>query len=456
MSPAGQVAFSGRSAGFADLLTEPVDPAFKQESLRHGFRANWAVPILAADSNILGVLSVWRREPGRPSPLQDELIKAATHLAGIALERQQSESDLQQAEQEYRAIFETVQDGLIVTDGQGFVAEVNPAACTMHGSDRAALVGRPAAELVRADYHGLLRRLLDDVRQGREFQGELACTRRDGSSFPAEITAVALKYKGHRHVLAVVRDVSSRKRMEDSLRRTEDRLRTIVNGAPLVVFTLDKAGVFTLSEGQALSAIGLRPGDVLGQSVFDLYGDSTTIIDNIRMALSGEPRRFVGEVGERVFETTVRPMRSPRGEIVGVSGVAVDVTEHTFALEALRESEERFRASFGQSPLAIAHATVDGRFIRVNERLAALLNDVPDALPGRRLCEWYAPFDATADDSAVRDLLAGERDVAAAIRPFRLPDGSIGRAAVHMSLVRGRSGEPRQLIYVVTPIDGLA
>ncbi|HEX8913221.1 MAG TPA: PAS domain S-box protein [Humisphaera sp.] len=452
--PAAQAAFTGKRAAVADLLTDPVDPQFKQDATKHGFRAAAAVPVLSPENAVLGVVAVWRREPGLPTPQQEALLKSATHLAGIALERRRAEADLREKEQESRAIVETVQDGLVVVDAQGFVAEANPAACRLHGSTRDALVGRPAADLVRADYHGVLRRLLDDVRRGREFHGELACTRKDGSSFAAEVTAVALAFKGQRHVLTMVRDVSGRKRVEENLRRSEDRLRTVANGAPLVLFSLDRSGVFTLSEGQALAAIGLRAGDVVGKSAFDLYGHDPVITENLRMALSGEPRRWVAEIGERVFETTARPIRSARGEIVGVSGVAVDVTEQTFALAALRESEERFRASFHQSPIAVAHAGLDGRIIRANDRLAALLGTRVDELVGRRVSEWYAPPGPQADDEAVRSLLAGERHEAARIQPFRAPDGSTGRATVSLALVRGRGGEPRHLIVLMTPIDG--
>lgn len=445
-------AATGKRTVAADLLLEPGEQTFRAAALKHGFRSCWALPINASEGRLLGVLAVFGREPGGPGPNQDALLKTATHLSGIALEREQAEADLRQKEAEYRAIVETVHEALIVIDTQGFVVEANPAACRLRNSDYHMLIGRQASELIRADYHGLLRRLLDEVRQGKEFNGEVACTRKDGSSFPAELTAAPFAYKGKRHILAVVRDVTARKKMEDSLRRSEERLRTVANGAPLILFSLDRNGLFTLSEGQALATLGLRPGEVVGQSAFELYRQEPAIIDNLKMALAGEPRRWVAEIRQRVFETLARPIRSPRGEIVGVSGVAIDVTEQTLILEALRESEERFSASFHQAPVGVAHAAIDGTILRCNDRLSEMLGLLPAEVVGRKLDEFYdATADTEAERSAVRQLLSNEIRTSVATHALNSTNGEATAATITRSLVRGWQGEARYLILIVTP-----
>ncbi|QOV88331.1 PAS domain S-box protein [Humisphaera borealis] len=454
-SPVGQSVFTLKSVILSDLLVEPCEPKFRESAVKHGLRSCWATPIVSTSGARLGALAVYRREPGRPTSDQFRLLQTAANLAGIALDTQWKDADLREKEQEYRSIVETVQDALIVADMQGTIVEVNPAASRMQGSEYDALLGKQAMDLVRPDYHGVVRRLLDEVRQGREYHAEIVCTRRDGSSFPAEVTAVPFAFKGQRHLLAVVRDATPRKKMEDSLRRTEERLRTVVNGAPLVLFSLDRAGVFTLSEGQALSGIGLRPGEVVGKSAFDLYGSHPGIVDNLKLALSGEPRRFSSELSERTFETIVRPLRSHRGEIVGAVGVSIDTTEQTLTEEALAESEERFRASFHQAPIGAAHTSLDGVVLRVNEPLAAMLGLTPQEVVGRRLREWLADdAEREQDADAVRQLLSGALRVTATVRTLRGQEGVGIRAVFSLSLVRGRQGETRHLVYAITPLPG--
>jgi len=104
-------------------------------------------------------------------------------------------------------------------------------------------------------------------------------------------------------------------------------LRAVVTNAPIVVFALDADGTFTLSEGRALDALGLKPGEVVGRSVFDLYKDNPLILDACRRALKGETVTSVVPVGDLAFETRYTPRLDWGGKVTGVLGVATDVTE---------------------------------------------------------------------------------------------------------------------------------
>jgi PAS domain S-box-containing protein len=153
-----------------------------------------------------------------------------------------------------------------------------------------------------------------------------------------------------------------------------------------------------------------------------------------------------------VFEIAARPLRSPRGEIIGAVGVAIDVTEQAIARQALRESEERFGATFHQAPIGIAHLSLDGRILRANARLASLLGTDAGLLAGRRLSDWYDPPGPAEDEAAVRTLLSGGRTAWDAVRILRRPDEPSSRAAVSLSVIRGAQGEAKLVIVMVTPL----
>ena len=104
-------------------------------------------------------------------------------------------------------------------------------------------------------------------------------------------------------------------------------LKAVVGNAPIVLFALDAEGVFTLSEGLGLGVLGLKPGEVVGQSVFELYKDNPAILDSCRRALKGETVRCISPVGGVAFETCYAPQLDWGGRITGVLGVATDVTE---------------------------------------------------------------------------------------------------------------------------------
>ncbi len=103
-------------------------------------------------------------------------------------------------------------------------------------------------------------------------------------------------------------------------------LRTVVSNAPIVVFALDAEGVFTLSEGLGLEVLGRKPGEAVGQSVFELYAAFPAVIDACRRALKGETLTAIVPVGALTFETRYTPQLDWGGKVTGVIGVATDVT----------------------------------------------------------------------------------------------------------------------------------
>jgi PAS domain S-box-containing protein/putative nucleotidyltransferase with HDIG domain len=148
--------------------------------------------------------------------------------------------------------------------------------------------------------------------------------------------------------------------LEEALWESEKRLRTVVSNAPVVLFMIDREGVFTLSEGKGLDALGLKPGEVVGQSVFDVYRDVPQILESIRRALAGEAFTSTVEVEDLVFETRYSPLRDESGEVVGVIGIATDITER-------KRAERKLAAIYvlggklvlSQDETEIAQAVVD-------------------------------------------------------------------------------------------------
>jgi len=158
-----------------------------------------------------------------------------------------------------------------------------------------------------------------------------------------------------RRMIGTNASIGERKEAEAKLREFQDRLRHTVNNAPLVLFAIDDRGVFQLSEGRGLAALGLAPGQVVGQSLTDVYGDNAGILSSFRRALSGEEFMTVHTVPSPnlTFETVWMPLRNLGGEVVGVNGVATDITEREKAERAFRESEERLRLALNAAQMGV-------------------------------------------------------------------------------------------------------
>jgi two-component system cell cycle sensor histidine kinase/response regulator CckA len=139
----------------------------------------------------------------------------------------------------------------------------------------------------------------------------------------------------------------------EALRISEDRLRSVVENTPVVLFALDQQGLFTFSEGKGLAALGYKPGQVVGLSAFDIYHGSPSALAGIRRALTGEEFSILTEIAGLVFEVWYSPVRNAAGELIGTIGVGTDITERKWASEALRESEERLQQAVRASQIGI-------------------------------------------------------------------------------------------------------
>jgi PAS domain S-box-containing protein len=138
-------------------------------------------------------------------------------------------------------------------------------------------------------------------------------------------------------------------RMTEQLRTLyqslEERLRTVVSNAPLILFAVDQEGHFTLSEGKSLEELGVKPHQMVGQSVFEVYRDIPQIGQNIRRALTGDSFYATVEVAGLFFESWYGPLRDQNGEINGVIGVATDITERKRIEAELQKAKDAAEAA---------------------------------------------------------------------------------------------------------------
>ncbi|MFZ5856017.1 MAG: HD domain-containing phosphohydrolase [Chloroflexota bacterium] len=142
-------------------------------------------------------------------------------------------------------------------------------------------------------------------------------------------------------------------RHELKLRRVKEReaeesakkLQVVLRNAPITIFTLDRQGRFTFSDGRGLEGAGLKPTENVGVSAFELYGSMPFVDFNgepfsgseiIQRALAGETFSVVNEIDGTYFDNRIGPIHNSAGEIVGIVGVATDITERKRAEEELK------------------------------------------------------------------------------------------------------------------------
>ena len=175
------------------------------------------------------------------------------------------------------------------------------------------------------------------------------------------LSLFALRYEKSTLIVDLQQEVEQRKAAQEDLRRQKQqveaivtqrtaelkdanqRLQAIITYAPLLIWAIDREGIFTFSDGKGMEKIGLTPGRAVGKSVFELFAENRPVIDITQRVLSGE---FVSDTihfKDLFLEVRLQPLRSSNDRLAGAIGIAIDVTEQTAAKEALRKSEEKYR-----------------------------------------------------------------------------------------------------------------
>jgi two-component system, cell cycle sensor histidine kinase and response regulator CckA len=251
---------------------------------------------------------------------------------------------LRRSESRYRLLYERHANGILMVHPETYaIALANEAACAILGYRREELLERTLGDLHGDEWERVEHRYGRELPDAGSAEIECALRTRDGDERRAQISVSRHQVEGEDVLMVSFRDVTDQRRAERALERAEERLRTVVSGCPIVLFAIDRNGVFTLVEGQGLAPLGLAPGEAVGRSVFVLYQDVPAILDKVRRALSGQEVEAEVEVAGLCFEARFSPRRDPDGSVQGIIGVATDVTRRRRAEEALRRSEEQLR-----------------------------------------------------------------------------------------------------------------
>jgi diguanylate cyclase (GGDEF)-like protein/PAS domain S-box-containing protein len=294
--------------------------------------------------------------------------------AQIRRERRQARKALRESENRFRTLVETASDAILTVNDSGRILFANRAAERIFGHPVAAMVGEKLTMLV-PDCPPLAQLVPLPLAEGPDShspRAELVGQHEKGHPVPLDVSIGLHSREGRDLLTLIARDATERKRSERALRDSEERLRTLVNNAPIVLFALDREGVVTHLEGSGLEAAGLRPGEAVGRSAFELYTDYPKALEFLRRALSGDPVQETFELKGLVFEVELAPRRDPEGAVTGVIGVATNVTEQRRAERAADQSELRYRMLFEGNLAGVYRTTLDGKILDCNDSFAQI------------------------------------------------------------------------------------
>ena len=193
-------------------------------------------------------------------------------------------------------------------------------------------------------------------------------------------------------------EMAERRRAEEALRQSEERYRGLAEAAHDMIFIVNRDGIVEYVNRFAAAQLGTTPQAIIGTPQASWFPPSTAERQTTELGgaiAAGEPHYVESTTrfpdGDLWLGTWLVPLKDPAGHPVAVLGISRDITEKRRAEEALRDSEERFRSLFLQSPDAIFVESYEGNVLDVNPAACRLHGMTREQLLRTNVLELVPP-----------------------------------------------------------------
>lgn len=410
---------------------------------------SWAIAPLVGESAVFGALAVLSPLPDAYGPEQLELLGALADHAALALASADLLARLEESEERYRSLVESLPDLVFTCDAAGVF--------TFMSESVEEVLGWTPAEIVGTHFRDLVVGVDGAQPEGRRFSamaqnpGQVLVTRFElwtkwGDRRPVEVAAAAVMRDGEfAGVHGSARDVSEQERLERELRASESRYRYLVESSPDLVWMTDALGRLTFVSDRSEPVLGWSPAELIGRSFADLAPP-----DQHRAAIARfmwlrrhptEPHRtrlrlLDGDGAERLVEVTGIGMLAD-GAFAGAHGAARDIGELDRLEADLRRQAAELAASEERAHLARElHDSVTQALFSMtlqSRSLELLMARDPAQVPGK-LAELR---------ELQKDALTEMRALIFELRPGNIQEQGIdGALRTHAAGLSGRIGLP--------------
>jgi PAS domain S-box-containing protein len=347
---------------------------------------------------------------------------------------------LRQTQARLRALIENEPECVKILDRDGRLLEMNAAGLRMIEADSAEQVlGHCVYGLIAPEHAAAFRALTERVCAGQRGMLEFEIVGLKGARrwLETHVVPFADEASGATRLLAITRDITERRRAEKALHESEQRFQLFLDHLPASAWIRDRNFRYTYVNRRYMNAWGIAAHEVLGRDAAEFFPPA--IAEHFRgtderVVREGAPLEYVDSLPSGRWLKLKFPVPDGKGG-VGVAGIALDISESTRLEEALRASEQRFRAFMDHAPAAAWIKDAKFRYSYVNR--------IYESIYGRAGHEFLGRDDF--------ELHSAER-----ARVFRQEDERIrttGQAEQRMHSVPYADGRPGHWLVVKFPLE---
>ncbi len=256
-----------------------------------------------------------------------------------------------------------------------------------------------------------------------------------------------------------VEDITERKHVEEELRESEDRHRSLVEHLPQRIFIKDLNSVYLSCNGNYASDLGITPEEIVGKDDFAFHSselaqmyrsDDQDCIATDTVKDTEKPYQLNGQ--ERWAHAIKVPYHDSQGRIIGVLGIFEDITERKRAEEDLRESEQRFRRVFEQGPVGMAMVSLNYRWLAVNHRLCEITGYSSEELAKLSFVDITHPDDIAQDVAQAEALARGDIPYHQMQKRYIKKNKEIAWINLTATIIRNNQNEPMYFLSMMEDV----
>jgi PAS domain S-box-containing protein len=268
--------------------------------------------------------------------------------------RKETEKKLHLSENTYRGIINSLNDAIYILDKDGCFLDVNTAAEKLYGYKKEYFVHKNPGFLSAPGLNDMdqTARFIKEAYSGKPVRFEFWGLRKDGSVFPKEVSLAPGMWFDQKVVVAVGREMTERKLVEESLRVSEEKYRMLVQYSSDPIFSFNSDGTYRFVNDAFAVQFGKKPEEIIGKTPFDIFPseEAEKRLRLVRQVLhTGEKGeievKVVNSQGEQKFYLTMAdPIKDAQGKILWVACISKDITQRKKAEEELRLKNEQLKA----------------------------------------------------------------------------------------------------------------
>jgi|GEM_PF-670750 len=317
--------------------------------------------------------------------------------------RKQLENDLKASEERFRAISTSAMDAIVLSDEDDKVIYWNPAAEKIFGYSANKALGRKVADLIipaeYRDKHEKLQAKLNELKSMRRFG--LTCVRSDGSLISIDLSLVPVKVKDNNCLLAVIRDITEWKAMEEALRRERDLLESVTASTNILLSIVDKD--YRIIWGNQI-AKGTKHGpNIEGRHCYEIFADNPNencqgcgvkkVFENGESIARRDYHRKTNDGKDWWAELISTPIKDKNGKVVAALELAIEITERKQLQNKLAEYSQRLEEIVQQRTAQLkktqAELVKSERLAAIGELAGMIGHDLRNPLTGIKNSTYY-------------------------------------------------------------------